>query len=70
MSDVGIDIGPLGLLLFVFLLGWPGILFGGVSGALLWRARRTVVGLLGGLLGWALGVVLRDNLDERARRSG
>jgi hypothetical protein len=29
LSDVGIDIGPFGLLLFAFLSGWPGILFGG-----------------------------------------
>ena len=54
MSDVGIDIGPFGLLLFAFLSGWPGILLGGVSGALLWRARRIV----GGLLGWAVGIGL------------
>ena len=58
MSDVGIDIGPFGLLLFAFLSGWPGILLGGVSGALLWRARRIVGGLLGGLLGWAVGIGL------------
>ena len=58
MSDVGINIGPFGLLLFAFLSGWPGILFGGVSGALLWRARRIVGALLGGLFGWAVGIGL------------
>ena len=58
MSDVGIDIGPFGLLLFAFLSGWPGILFGSVSGALLWRAHGIVGGLLGGLFGWTVGIGL------------
>jgi hypothetical protein len=58
LSDIGIDIGPFGLILFAFLSGWPGILFGGASGALLWRARRIVGGLLGGLFGWAVGIGL------------
>lgn len=55
MSDVGIDIGPFGLLYFALLSGWPGVPFGGVSGALLWR-RRVLGMLLGGLLGGAIGI--------------
>ena len=55
MSDVGIDIGPFGLLFFSLLASWPGILLGGVSGALLWPARRLVGLLLGGLFGWVVG---------------
>lgn len=58
MSDVGIDIGPFGLLLFTLLSGWPAILFGGVSGALLWRAHRVLGVLLGSLFGWAVGIGL------------
>jgi hypothetical protein len=48
----------LDLLLFALLLGGPGIVFGMVSGALLWRAHRIVGGLLGGLAGWAVGIGL------------
>lgn len=58
MSDIRIDIGPFDTLLFALLSGWPGILFDGVSGALLWRAHRIVGALLGGLLGWAVGIAL------------
>ena len=58
LSDIGFNIGPLDLLLFALLLGGPGIVFGGVSGALLWRAHRIVGGLLGGLFGWAIGITL------------
>lgn len=56
MSDVGISIGLAWLVLFAFVAAWPGILFGGVSGALLWRARRILGALLGGILGWAVGI--------------
>ncbi|HUB48873.1 MAG TPA: hypothetical protein VMB73_28185, partial [Acetobacteraceae bacterium] len=58
LSDVGIDIGPFGLLFFALASGWPGILFGGVSGALLWRAHRVLGMLAGGLFGWAIGIGL------------
>jgi hypothetical protein len=58
LSDVGIDLGPFDLLYFALLSGWPGILFGGVSGAILWRAHRVLGVLLGSLVGWAIGIGL------------
>lgn len=33
-------------------------MFGGVSGLLLWRSHRVVGALLGGLLGWTVGIGL------------
>jgi len=58
LSDIGIHIGLFDLLMFAILTGWPGILFGGVSGAILWHSRRITGALLGAISGWPVGVGL------------
>jgi hypothetical protein len=42
-------------------IGWPGLLFGGALGALLWRRRRMLGGALGasaGCVAWTFAHVL------------
>ncbi len=56
MSDIGIEFGPIELIMLVLLLGWPGLLIGAAVGALLWRRRRVRGAALGAALGlcaWA-----------------
>ena len=64
MSDIGILNDPLSLMAIALLFGSPGLLLGGIPGALLWRRHRIVGGLLGavaGLVVWLTGwMVLRD----------
>jgi hypothetical protein len=40
MSDIGILNDPLSLIAIALIFGSPGLLLGGVAGALLWRGRR------------------------------
>ncbi len=64
MSDIGILNDPLSLIVIALIFGSPGLLIGGISGALLWRRRRIVGALLGAVAGfvlWLTGwMVLKD----------
>jgi hypothetical protein len=51
VSDISISISPLELVLFSWVLGWPGLIAGGLLGALVWKKRRMLGGLLGGVTG-------------------
>jgi len=51
MSDIAINITWFDLLLFSPFLGWPGILAGGALGAIAWRKRPILGGVLGALAG-------------------
>jgi hypothetical protein len=54
LSDIGLDFGWEAIVLLALIVGWPGMLFGVLAGALAWRRRRW----LGALLGAVLGLVL------------
>jgi Na+/proline symporter len=54
MSDIGILNDPVSLILIALLLGSPGFLLGAILGALLWRRRRVVGALLGGVIGFVV----------------
>ena len=64
MSDIGILNDPLSLILIALIFGSPGLLLGGLGGALLWRRHRVVGGVLGagaGFVLWLAGwMVLKD----------
>lgn len=64
VSDIGILNDPLSLILIALIFGSPGLLIGGISGALLWRRRRIIGALLGAVAGfvlWFMGwMVLKD----------
>jgi Na+/proline symporter len=64
MSDIGILNDPLSLIAIALIFGSPGLLVGGIAGALLWRRRRVAGGLVGAVAGfmlWLAGwMVLRD----------
>ena len=51
MSDIDIKFEWWELVLFSPLLGWPGIILGGLAGALAWRKRPVVGALLGAIAG-------------------
>ena len=51
MSDISIHITWLDLLLAAPVFGWPGLIIGGVLGALLWRQRRVLGAILAALVG-------------------
>jgi Na+/proline symporter len=58
VSDIGILNDPLGLIAIILFFGSPGLLLGGIPGALLWRRHRIAGGLLGAVAGfvvWLLG---------------
>jgi hypothetical protein len=59
MSDISLHITWLDLILASPVLGWPGLIVGAVLGALLWRRRRIV----GGLLAAAAGCVMWTFVD-------
>ncbi len=54
MSDIGILNDPASLAFIALILGAPGLLLGGLIGALAWRRRRFAGAGLGGLIGFAL----------------
>jgi Na+/proline symporter len=64
LSDIGILNDPISLIAIALILGSPGILLGGIPGALLWRRHRLAGALLGAVVGfviWLTGwMVLRD----------
>ncbi len=51
MSDISIHITWLDLLLAAPVFGWPGLIIGGVLGALVWKKRRIVGGAIGAAVG-------------------
>ncbi len=59
MSDISLHFSPLELIVFSPVLGWPGLIAGGVIGALLWRKRRILGGALGAVAGNFLVFFLR-----------
>jgi hypothetical protein len=64
MSDIGILNDPLSLIAIALIFGSPGLLLGGIAGALLWRGHRVIGGVLGAVAGfvpWLGGwMVLKD----------
>ena len=64
MSDIGILNDPLSLIAIALLFGSPGLLLGGIPGALIWRRHRVAGGILGAIAGfvvWLAGwMVLKD----------
>ena len=59
MSDISITFTWWELVLYSPILGWPGLLMGGVAGALLWRKRPIVGGLIGAVAGSLVWAYLR-----------
>jgi hypothetical protein len=60
LSDINIEFEWWELVLVSPMIGWPGLLIGGIIGAIAWRKRPIVGGALGALAGnfiWALAVV-------------
>jgi hypothetical protein len=60
LSDIKIDFEWWELVLFSPIVGWPGIIAGGVVGALAWRQRPILGGTIGATAGnflWALAAV-------------
>lgn len=51
MSDISIEFAWYELLFISPVLGWPGLIAGAALGALLWRRRRILGAVLGGLFG-------------------
>lgn len=51
MSDISLQFSPFELIVFSPVLGWPGLIAGGLIGALLWKKRRILGGVLGAILG-------------------
>jgi Na+/proline symporter len=66
MSDIGGIFTPFDLALIALMIFGPGLVLGGLAGALVWRRRRVVGGLIGAVAGlalWVLGFLLfRDAL--------
>jgi len=59
MSDISLDVTWFDALLFVLLIGSPGLIGGGVIGAIAWRRHRIAGGLLGALSGLVLWAAAR-----------
>ncbi len=60
MSDIGLDWGPFDYAAIALIVGAPGLLFGLILGAILWRRHRVwgaVAGAAVGLVVWDGGVV-------------
>lgn len=60
MSDINLNFEWWELALYSPIFGWPGLVIGGIIGALAWRRRRILGGVLGAIVGnfaWALTVV-------------
>ena len=51
LSDISINITWLDLLIAAPVFGWPGLIAGGLLGALIWQRRRILGGALGALFG-------------------
>ncbi|HJS80918.1 MAG TPA: hypothetical protein VJ748_09860 [Vitreimonas sp.] len=50
MSDISIHFSPIELIVASPVLGWPGLIGGGLVGALLWKKRRILGGVLGAIV--------------------
>jgi hypothetical protein len=59
MSDISINFTWYELLLISPILGWPGLLAGGAVGALAWRGRPIVGGVIGAIIGNVLVFAFR-----------
>ena len=60
MSDINIEFEWWELVLFSPVIGWPGIFIGGIIGALSWRKRPILGGVVGAVAGnfiWALAAL-------------
>jgi hypothetical protein len=60
LSDIALNITWLDLVLYAPLLGWPGLLICAVLGGLVWKQRRILGAVLGGLIGaviWTFGTI-------------
>jgi Na+/proline symporter len=56
LSDIQLDFGWDAVLLITLMIGWPGLLLGGLVGGLVWRRRRwagALIGAFSGLVLWA-----------------
>lgn len=62
MSSIGLHWSALGWLSVVLGIAAPGLLVGGVIGALTWPARRATGAALGGVIGAAIGALLITTL--------
>ena len=58
MSDIGGIFTPYDLALIAMMIAAPGLVAGGVIGALVWRGRRVAGALLGAALGLAIWLPL------------
>jgi Na+/proline symporter len=56
MSDIGLDLGPLDVVMIALIIGSPGLVVGAALGALLWRRHR----FYGAVLGAVAGLVVFD----------
>jgi Na+/proline symporter len=54
VSDIGILNDPVSLIAIALLFGSPGLLLGGIPGALVWRRHRVAGGLLGAIAGFVI----------------
>jgi Na+/proline symporter len=54
VSDIGILNDPVSLIAIALLLGSPGLVLGGIPGALLWRSHRIAGALLGAVAGFII----------------
>ena len=54
MSDIGILNDPVSLIAVILFLGSPGLLLGGILGALFWRRHRFAGALLGAIAGFVV----------------
>jgi hypothetical protein len=61
MSDIDIKFEWWQLLALSPMVGWPGLLLGGLAGALAWRTRRVLAGIAGAIIGnlaWAYAAIM------------
>jgi Na+/proline symporter len=54
VSDIGTLNDPVSLIAIALFLGSPGLLLGGIPGALLWRRHRIAGALLGAIAGFVV----------------
>jgi hypothetical protein len=54
VSDIGILNDPISLIVIALIFGSPGLLLGGIPGALLWRSHRVAGAFLGAVVGFFL----------------
>ena len=51
MSDISLHFTWLDMIVLAPFFGWPGLIIGGLLGALLWRKRRILGGVIGAVIG-------------------